>query len=145
MGYIFGRTSKKRLATCHKDLIKIMNLALSVSQMDFGIAEGHRSLELQLKYFREGKSKIDGVTRKGKHNYSPSLAADIFPFINGKAKWSNEELSYLAGVIHACSEILLKQGEISHRIRWGGNWDMDGVILHDQSFDDRPHFELIKV
>ena len=140
----FGNKSKERLNTCHKDIQLIMNEAIKISNVDFGIAEGHRSLEKQLQYFKQGKSKIDGVTKKGKHNYTPSLAVDIFPYLENEANWDKEHLSYLSGVIHAVSEILFTQGKITHKIRWGGNWDMDGVILIDQSFDDRPHFELVK-
>lgn len=140
----FSGKSKERLETCHKDLQLIMNTAISISDVDFGVAEGYRSPELQKKYFDEGKSKIDGISQKGKHNYNPSLAVDIYPYIDGQAKWDNEHLSYLAGVIHAITEMLYKDSKIVHKIRWGGNWDMNGVILIDQSFDDRPHFELVK-
>lgn len=140
----FGKISKQRLSTCHPDIQLIMDTFISLSLIDFGIAEGYRSIEDQIKYFKQGKSKIDGYKRRSKHNYKPSLAVDIYPFFNGKAQWDNEHLSYLAGGIHAVSEMLLKENKTTHRIRWGGNWDMDGKILIDQSFDDRPHFELIK-
>lgn len=143
--YEFGETSKQKLATCHQDLQMIMGLAIMVSKVDFGIAEGYRSLEKQMQYFREGKSKIDGVKVKGKHNSMPSLAVDIYPFVNGKALWEDEHLSYLAGVIESVAQTLLRDGDIHHRIRWGGNWDMDGELLIDQSFDDRPHFELVNI
>lgn len=139
----FGKTSKKRLATCHIDIQLIMTEAIKITNVDFGIAEGERSVEKQQQYFKEGKSKIDGIKKKGKHNYTPSLAVDIYPYFNNGAKWDNEHLSYLSGIIHAVSEILLNDGKITHKVRWGGNWDMDGVILIDQSFDDRPHFELV--
>ena len=141
--YKFGNTSKSRLQTCHKDIQLIMNEAIKITNVDFGIAEGYRSIEKQQQYFKEGKSKIDGVSKKGKHNYSPSLAVDIYPYCENGAKWDNEHLSYLSGIIHAVSEILFADGKISHKVRWGGNWDMDGIILIDQSFDDRPHFELV--
>lgn len=141
--YKFGNTSKSRLQTCHKDIQLIMNEAIKITNVDFGIAEGYRSIEKQQQYFKEGKSKIDGVSKKGKHNYSPSLAVDIYPYFENGAKWDNEHLSYLSGIIHAVSEILFADGKISHKVRWGGNWDMDEIILIDQSFDDRPHFELV--
>ncbi len=141
--YKFGNTSKSRLQTCHKDIQLIMDEAIKITNVDFGIAEGYRSIEKQQQYFKEGKSKIDGVSKKGKHNYSPSLAVDIYPYFENGAKWDNEHLSYLSGIIHAVSEILFADGKISHKVRWGGNWDMDGIILIDQSFDDRPHFELV--
>lgn len=144
MGYNFSGTSRRRLETCHKDLQMIMNVAISVSDIDFGIAEGHRSIEDQQRYFNEGKSKIDGINKLSKHNYTPSMAVDIYPYFDGGAKWEKEHSSYLAGLIHGVSEMLFKEKLIEHKIRWGGNWDMDGIILLDQSFDDRPHFELIK-
>ncbi len=143
--YKFGQKSKASLATCHYDLQLIMNEAIKITNVDFGISEGHRSIERQKHIFDEGKSKIDGITRKGKHNHAPSLAADIYPYFDGNANWDNEHLSYLSGIIHAVSEMLFQQNKITHKIRWGGNWDMDGVILLDQTFDDRPHFELISV
>ena len=141
--YKFGNTSKSRLQTCHKDIQLIMNESIKITNVDFGIAEGHRSIEKQQQYFKEGKSKIDGVNKKGKHNYMPSFAVDIYPYFENGAKWDNEHLSFLSGIIHAVSEILFADGKISHKVRWGGNWDMDGIILIDQSFDDRPHFELV--
>ena len=120
-----------------------MKVAISISDVDFGIAEGYRSVEDQQKYYREGKSKIDGITQKSKHNYNPSMAVDIYPYFDGKAQWEKEHSSYLAGLIHAIAEMLYNENEITHKVRWGGNWDMDGIILIDQSFDDRPHFELV--
>lgn len=140
----FGKKSIEALNTCHKDLQTIFNEAIKITSIDFGISEGHRTIAKQYEYYKEGKSLIDGVKQKGKHNYFPSLAVDIYPFIDGKANYDKESLSYLAGLIHGVSEILFQQFEIEHKIRWGGNWDMDGIILIDQSFDDRPHFELVK-
>lgn len=141
--YKFSKTSKARLETCHHDLQLIMNETIKITNIDFGISEGHRSIEKQQQYFLEGKSKIDGINTKGKHNYSPSMAVDIYPYFNNQARWDKEHLTYLAGLIHGVAEMLWQQNKINHTIRWGGNWDMDGVILLDQSFDDRPHFELI--
>lgn len=148
MNYQFGNTSSKRLSTCHEDLIAIMQLAISRSSIDFGITEGHRSIERQQDLFNQGKSKIDGINRKGKHNYDPSLAVDIYIYhsdvdLRRKLAYDRESLAYVAGVVQSCAKELYDAGEVSHIIRWGGNWDRDGVILHDQSFDDMPHFELI--
>jgi len=137
--YQFSKKSIEQLNTCHSDLVTIMMVALSVSDIDFSITEGYRSDEKQKEDFESGASKV----LKGKHNYHPSLACDIAPYYDNGIKWEKEHASYLAGVIHAVSELLFKEGKITHKIRWGGNWDMDGIILLDQSLDDRPHFELI--
>ena len=140
----FGSVSKQHLATCHHDLQLILNEAIANCSVDFGISEGHRSIADQQKYFKEGKSKVDGIKVKGKHNHTPSLAADIYLWIKGKAVWNNESLSYVAGYIEATANHLYNIGTVDHLIRWGGNWNRDGEILTDQSFDDRPHFELFK-
>jgi len=147
MGYNFGNSSREKLNTCHIDLQHIMKLAITKSKIDFGITEGHRSLERQKQLFDEGKSKIDGINKKGKHNYFPSLAVDIYvyhPDLNTRRKlaYDKKHLSYIAGIIDASTEELLSKGVISHTIRWGANWDSDGIIDYDQSFDDFPHFEL---
>lgn len=141
--YKFGKTSLERLKTCHEDLKLILHRAIRRSSVDFGIAEGHRSLERQKQLFNEGKSRIDGITKKGKHNYTPSLAVDIYAYYNGKSQWDSLHLSYLAGLIESVSNELYEEGLITHRVRWGGNWDSDGVIVIDQSFNDLPHFELV--
>lgn len=148
MGFKLGKRSRKKLSTCHMDLQMIFELAITRTKVDFGISEGYRSLERQKKLFDEGKSKIDGIHKKGKHNYYPSLAVDIFtyhPNLNTRRKlaYDKTHLAYLAGIINSCAEELFDKGLINHRIRWGANWDSDGVIDYDQSFDDFPHFELV--
>lgn len=148
MSYTFGSNSLEKVNTCHEDLQKILKLAISRSNVDFGVTEGHRSLERQKQLFDEGKSKIDGITQKGKHNYKPSLAADIYIYhpdleTRRKLAYHRESLSYVAGIINSCANELFDEGKISHHIRWGANWDSDGVIDLDQSFDDYPHFELV--
>lgn len=146
MSYIFGKRSKEKLSQCHKDLQIIAEEALKVSDMDFGVSEGHRSLEKQMEYFNSGKSKVDGVKIKGKHNYQPSLAIDIYAYIPGKPKlaFNTKNLAYLGGVLTSVAKRLLHEGKITHRLRWGFNWDMDGEIGTDQRFQDMPHFELKK-
>lgn len=145
----FGGASEEKLKTCHNDLQLIMRLAISRSKVDFGISEGHRDIKLQLQYFNEGKSKVDGIKVKGKHNLIPAEAVDIFTYVadlvlRRKLAYDKSHLSYIAGVIDACADELFAKGEITHKIRWGANWNSNGIIDLDQDFDDFPHFELIK-
>ena len=148
--YSFGDKSTKELSTCHKDLRKIFNLVITRTKVDFGISEGHRPIKRQNKLFKEGKSKIDGYTKKGKHNYTPSLALDIYIYYpqkdtRKKLLYDKSHLAYIAGIVDSCAIELLNKGEIKSKIRWGGNWDSDGIIDFDQDFDDYPHFELILI
>jgi peptidoglycan LD-endopeptidase CwlK len=148
MGYTIGNRSAAILKDCHNDFYKIVNYALQLSDVDFGIAEGHRSLKRQQELFNQGKSKIDGVNKKGKHNYKPSLAIDIFAYhpdaeVRRQIAYDLNTLCYIAGVIISASKILYSKGLIRTQIRWGGNWDGDGIIIKDQSFNDLVHFELV--
>lgn len=144
MSFKLSRTSKARLSTCHKDIQLIIETVIDFTRVDFGIAEGHRSVEKQQEYFNAGKSRVDGIKIKGKHNYSPSQAFDIYGYVNGSTNYQTDVMCYLAGLIIATSETLYDKGCIKHKLRWGGNWDKDGVILKDQLFDDMPHFEIYK-
>jgi peptidoglycan L-alanyl-D-glutamate endopeptidase CwlK len=144
--YKFGDRSLKNLNTAHLDLQIVMKEALKTSMVDFGVSEGHRSIERQQKLFKEGKSRIDGVKRKGKHNYSPSLAVDIYAYVDGgnsKYTFDKVHLAYLGGHIMAVANKLYADGTVKHQLRWGGNWDGDGTLLFDQKLWDMPHFELI--
>lgn len=142
--FSFGKKSLEKLATCHKDLQVIATEALATSVLDFGISEGTRSVEDQMKYFKEGKSQIDGVTKKSKHNHSPSLAFDMYAYIPGKPELAYDKylLAYLAIHIVGTAERLKKEGVITNSVRSGGDWDKDLIYVSDQSFVDLPHIEL---
>ncbi len=144
---VFGKRSKEQYDTCHKDLQLILNIAIKVSSVDFGLSEGHRTFNKQLEYFFNGASKIDPrnpeLAKKGMHLYNPSLAVDFYVYVAGKNyTYDKDHLIYIATVIQTVANILYNEGKISHLIRWGGNWDKDGIIIKDQSFQDLCHVEL---
>jgi peptidoglycan LD-endopeptidase CwlK len=70
------------------------------------------------------------------------MAADIAPWPVDYSQ--REEFTLLAGLVLGTSHQMLKNGEITHRVRWGGDWDSD-YDLDDNKFDDLPHFELVEV
>ena len=128
-----GATSINKLSTCHKDLIKLVRLVETRTPFDFTVLEGHRSIERQKELFDQGKSKIDGVSRLGKHNYSPSQAIDLAPY---PIDWEDSKrFMVLGGVVLSCAK------ELGLTVRWGADWDMDGDY-NDHRFVDMPHFEL---
>ncbi len=147
MPYTFGESSIKQLDTCHQDLQDIAYAVIQITDVDFGISEGYRTVERQKELYDQGKSKIDGVSQKGKHNYNPSLALDFYayhpdPATREKMAYDKVHLTYIAGLFDAVSKQMFQRRQISHILRWGANWNMDGVIDFDQSFDDYPHIEL---
>jgi len=156
MGFKFSNNSATKLATCHEDIQKVFNLVISRSNVDFGIAEGYRTVEKQQSYYAIGRTiqlhrstitNVDGIVKKGKHNYNPSKAIDIYVWHDDtntrkKISYDGMHLAYIAGLVDSCSKELKDKGEITHNITWGGNWDSDGIIIFDQNLDDMPHFEI---
>ena len=145
-----SKTSLEKLSTCDPYLQMVIKEAIKITPVDSGVAQGWRSVDQQRQYFKEGKSKIDPdkydpnqLIKKAKHVVNElarlSRAVDVFAYIPGKgASWNVEHLCVIAGVILAVDKMH------ENRLRWGGNWDMDGEIISDQNFQDLPHFELIK-
>lgn len=153
MPHQFGRSSRERLDTCHPDIILILTEALAHSPIDFGVSEGVRSEAKQLEYFLAGKSRLDprNPDQRDKCRHLPnddgvSMAVDVYAWVHGKQELSYDfnHLSLIAGVILSTASTLYNAGAVSHRLRWGGNWDSDGEIITDQSFNDLPHFELVQ-
>ena len=127
----FGKTSLERLSSCHKDIQKLMHTALSKSDEDFTILQGHRGEEEQNKFFKEKKSKL--MYPNSKHNMYPSIAVDIAPY---PIDWEDtQRFKNLAKVVLECAK------DLDLVVRWGGDWDRDGDTF-DQTFNDLPHFEL---
>ena len=132
----FGASSRSRLDSCHPDLQDLF--AAVVESYDCSVLEGHRSQERQQELYRQGKSKLDGVNKKSKHQGSPSRAVDVLPY---PISWSDTKRMY-----HFAGYVLSMADRMGIRIRWGGDWDGDIQTAgsQDQSFYDLPHFELLR-
>ena len=127
----FGKTSKQRLSTCHKDLQTVFNEV--IKHVDCSILEGHRSGERQDKLFAEGKTKVKYPN--GRHNANPSNAVDVAPY---PIDWDDRERFHLfAGFVIGIAK------SMGITLRWGGDWNMNFEV-DDNQFDDFPHFELRK-
>lgn len=128
--------SRERLNTCHKDLRMIFNAV--IPHFDNSILCGHRGEAEQNEAYRSGKSQLKFP--ESKHNKSPSMAVDVVPY---PIDWQDRErFHYFAGYVMGVADMLHGEGLISHRLRWGGDWDRDTQVK-DNSFDDLPHFELV--
>ena len=139
MEYKYGKTSTDRLNTCDPRLIIIAQKALSRGLMDLSVLEGIRPKERQNLFYSNKKSKVKWPFSK--HNVKvpgdKSKAFNIGPYINGKVSYNYCHCCYMAGII------LSVAGSLKIKLRWGGNWDMDGEPVTDQDFQDLVHFELV--
>lgn len=143
--YKFSETSLNRLEKVNKTLVSIINEALSLSPIDFGIASGYRTAEEQFELFKKGRSYIndkwqitsrdqvvtylDGQVKKSRHQLGQ--AVDIYAWVGGKTSWEKHHLALVAGTILSISK------QYSINITWGATFGSN-------SFDgfDFPHFQI---
>jgi len=120
-------SSKRNLQGVNTKLIDVINLALTISLIDFGIPKdgGLRTAEQQNALFKAGKSQLDGYVKKS--NHQTGNAFDVFAYIDGKASWDKVHLTVVADAIMQAAD------KLGVGLTWGGNW---------KTFVDMPHFEL---
>jgi peptidoglycan LD-endopeptidase CwlK len=132
----FSNISRQRLDTCHPDLQVLFNEV--IEHFDCSIVCGHRDEQAQNIAYEEGFSKLDFP--ESKHNKLPSLAVDAIPY---PVDWKDvERMRHFAGWVLGIAALLYDMGVMGHRVRWGGDWNMNTQV-NDQRFDDLPHFELV--
>lgn len=135
----FSNESLIQLRTCHPKLQLLFNEV--IKWYDCKVIEGYRSPERQLELYDQKLTK----NKIGKHNNSPSLAADVYPYpivIPDRSKMSEQK--YIQAIVRFYDFAGFVKGVASQLyipIRWGGDWDRDNVFT-DQVFNDLPHFEL---
>jgi len=137
MSFVFSKRSENNLIGVHPDLVKVVRRALEVSDVDFAVTEGLRTVERQRQLVKSGASK----TMNSRH--LTGHAVDLAPFIGGTIRWDWPPFINIANAMRTAALEL----EIS--IRWGGAWKSLAsfkvpVTVKDLSktFPDGPHYEL---
>jgi peptidoglycan L-alanyl-D-glutamate endopeptidase CwlK len=134
----FGKQSLQILETVDPYLKEICHELVKL--YDIKVISGFRTKEEQDKIVLEGRSKVSWP--KSNHNHDrytitqpPAMAVDIAPY---PIDWQNtSRFVFMAGLFLGIAH------ERGTTVRWGGDWDTDGIILTDQKFDDLGHFELV--
>lgn len=136
MKFYYGQQSKKNLGSVCPELQVVFERALSLGLIDISVIQGGRGKAEQNIYFKLEKSRVEWPYSK--HNKIPSQALDAAPYVNGKASADWRHCIYLAGLVTGIG------ASMGIKIRWGGNWDMDGEPITDQDFQDLWHYEVIR-
>jgi len=119
MKFKLSDRSRRRLQGVHPLLVGIVNEAIEITKVDFGISCGLRTPQEQRKLVDAGKSK----TMKSKH--ITGHAVDVLAYVKGEVSWEHERYDDIAD---AFREAAMHAGV---NLRWGGAWEMpaDGVNL----------------
>lgn len=150
MSFKLSQRSLDKLEGVKPELVKVVQDAITLTTVDFGVIQGLRTQEEQQALYAKGASQ----TMKSKHLTGD--AVDLMAYLGGKGSW---ELSIYDEVADA-----MKAAAIANNvgIRWGAAWTisdlrewsgtmeeaMNSYIDERRSqgrrpFIDAPHFELI--
>jgi len=119
--FTLGPRSKARLQGVNPDLVKVVERAIKLSEVDFTVIEGLRTLERQRKLVDAGASQ----TMKSRH--LTGHAVDLAAWVDDQVDWSWPLYDKIAAAMKQAS------AQVNVPIEWGGNWT---------SFRDGPHFQL---
>ena len=127
MSFKLGKNSINNLAGVDGRLIAIADLAIELTNIDFGVPStgGLRTEADQAKLFADGVSKADGVNNKSYHQSGKAM--DVYAYVDGKASWDKLHLAVIA------SAMLQASAQLGYKLKWGGLW---------KSWQDYPHFEI---
>lgn len=125
-GFKLGARSLERLQGVHPDLVKVVKRALELTEYDFSVIEGVRSIETQRAYVEKGVSK----TMNSRH--LTGHAVDLYP-VGRPTPWDRCH--------NVAAAMLAAAKELGIHVRWGGDFNENGRS-DDESFYDGPHFEL---
>jgi len=125
-------TSIGRLQGVHPLLVKCVNRALELSEVDFSVIEGVRTVERQKELMAAGKSWTMNsyhIARDVPSVGNVGLAVDLYPFVNGSTSMVPDQFKKVAKAMYRASQ------ELGIRVEWGGLWESKTL--------DMPHYQLI--
>lgn len=120
-GFVLGARSRRRLAGVHPDLVAVVERAIRITPVDFGVLEGVRSLARQKELVAAGASR----TLRSRH--LTGHAVDLGAWVGGTFRWDWPLYPPIARATKAAAE------DLGVTVTWGGDW---------KRFRDGPHFEL---
>ncbi|NSY59298.1 M15 family metallopeptidase [Agrobacterium tumefaciens] len=126
MGYVLSQRSLARLDGVHPDLVRVVQRAIQITEIDFVVTEGVRTLAKQKEMVATGASKtMNSRHLKAANGYSH--AVDLAALVGGSVVWDWPLYTKLAKAMKQAAK------ELGIPLEWGGDW---------KSFKDGPHFQL---
>lgn len=134
MGFKLGKTSLARLQGVDETLVNVVKRAIEISEVDFSVLEGVRTLERQRELYAQGRTapgKIVTWTMKSKH--IEGKAVDLVPY---PLDWNDlEKFNKIKDAMFQAAR------ELDVNLRWGADWNENGEYREKGEYDS-PHFEI---
>lgn len=151
MTFQLSTRSLTNLQGVDERLVRVVQRAIEITTVDFGVVEGVRSQERQIELYEKGASQI---REGGKH--VEGKAVDLMAYIGSRGSW---ELNLYDNIADAVKQAAI---EANVAVRWGAAWNIDDIRLwrgtmeeamnfyidtrrkqNKRPFIDAPHFELV--
>ena len=155
MSFRLSQRSLDRLEGVHPDMAAVVERAIQLTEVDFGVTQGVRTLEEQKANVAAGRSQ----TMKSKHLLQDdgfSHAVDVVAYVGPDVSW---ELNVYDDI---CDAFKQAAAEVGCSIKWGAAWSEGDIRSYPGSaedammayvdlrrsqgrrpFIDAPHFELM--
>tara|TARA_R100000935_G_scaffold51357_1_gene77777 strand:+ start:1209 stop:1667 length:459 start_codon:yes stop_codon:yes gene_type:complete len=151
MTFKLSTRSQDRLIGVDERLVAVVQGAIHLTKVDFGVICGMRTLKEQQELVEKGASQ----TMKSKH--LNGLAVDLMAYCGSRSSW---ELNLYDDIADAMSE---SARDVDVPIRWGAAWTVSNIAHYQggsmedamneyiderrsqnrRPFIDGPHFELM--
>ncbi len=122
MTFALSNKSRSRLAGVHPKLCAVVSLAITISDIDFCVLEGVRTIERQRELVASGASQ----TMRSRH--LTGHAIDLGAMVNGEVRWDWPLYDKVAIAVKEAAR------RLGTPIEWGGDWT--------GGFKDGPHWQL---
>ena len=155
MAFKLSSRSKKKLDGVHPDMVAVVERAIELTDVDFGVTYGVRTLAEQKKLVASGRSQ----TMKSKHliqDSGYSHAVDVVAYDGKDVVW---EINVYDNICDAFKQAAIEKGVA---VKWGAAWSEGDIRSYKgtaefhmnryidkrradgrRPFIDGPHFELI--
>jgi len=137
--FTLGKTSRARLKGVHPQLVRVVERAIELTQVDFLVLEGVRTPQRQRELYAQGRTKPGPkVTWTLTSNHFVKAdgfghAVDLCPW---PVDWTDlKKFDAISRAMFAAAD------ELGVKIRWGADWDLNGKP-RERGESDSPHFEL---
>ena len=150
MSFKLSTRSLGKLEGVDSRLIDVVERAIELTKVDFGVIYGMRTLEEQEKLVAAGKSQTM------KSNHLVGRAVDLMAYVDGKGVWELNVYDDLCDAMKEAAE------ELGTPIKWGAAWSEGDIRTYPvtaeeammkyidlrrsqgrRPFIDGPHFELM--
>ena len=155
MSFRLSQRSLDRLEGVHPEMVAVVERAIQLTEVDFGVTQGVRTLEEQKANVAAGRSQ----TMRSKHLLQDdgfSHAVDVVAYVGSDVSW---ELNLYDDI---CDAFKQAAEEVGCCIKWGAAWSEGDIRSYPGSaedammayvdlrrsqgrrpFIDAPHFELM--